>query len=46
MSSRKASTTAGSTGLSFGKSFAIAFPSNGTLAKIALPSCDGKIEIS
>ncbi|CAB5051504.1 unannotated protein [freshwater metagenome] len=45
MSSRNAATTAGKTGLSLVKTFAIEFPSSGIFAKMALPSCEGKTEI-
>ena len=46
MSVRSASITAGSTGLSFGKTSAIAFPSSGIFASSALPSCEGKTVIA
>ena len=45
ISSRIASTIAGNTGSSLGKTSPIAFPSSGILARIALPSSEGKAEI-
>ena len=44
-SARNSSTIAGRTGLSFGKTFAIAFPSKGIFPRIAFPSADGKAVI-
>ena len=46
ISVRSASTMAGNTGLSFGRTLAIEFPSNGILASRALPSGDGKTVIA
>ena len=40
-SSRSACTTAGRTGLSFGRIFERDSPSSGMLTKIAFPSCEG-----
>ena len=45
ISSRSASTIAGSTGSSFGRTFPSAVPSSGILASIAAPSSDGKTVI-